>query len=222
VPGETEILAGSGRFEATRWSIVLSAQTPSDPRYLESWNELVRLYWRPVYLSIRHRWSKPVDEAKDLTQSFFARFFENRSVEAFAPHRGRFRTFLKAGLENFLRNSHRDAHRQKRLPPISGLDPEPTESANGGNLFDREWRRSLFERAIEELDSDVVRRYYLAQERPTYREIAEAAGLTESEVTNRLHEGRTRLRQIVRRLVREATHSEQDYLDEMRELFGAP
>jgi RNA polymerase sigma-70 factor (ECF subfamily) len=216
---ETDILAGRTRFEATRWSIIVSAQQPSSPRYMESWNELVQLYWRPVYRTIRYRWNKPVDEAKDLTQSFFATLFEGGSVQAFSPDRGRFRAFLKACLENFLRNNHRQS---KRLPVAIDM-ADDVAVTNSENLFDREWRRTLFERAMDQLQGpvlEVVRRYYFDPSEPTYRDIAAALNLSETDVTNYLHQGKEKLRQAVRRLVQEATHSEQDFENEMRELFG--
>lgn len=220
---DTDILAGRTQFEATRWSLIISAQEPSNPRYVESWNELARLYWRPVYRAIRYRWNKPVDEAKDLTQDFFAALFEDGVVRAFSPDRGRFRTFLKASLENFLRNDYR---RVRRAPPKISIDfVDDAAVTPTDDFFDREWRRTLFERAMDELHGpvlEVIKRYYFDPVKPTYREIASALGVSESDVTNFLHQGKLKLRQAVRRLVQEATRSEQDFEDEMKELFGAP
>ncbi len=214
--------AGPATFEPTRWSVVLTAQAPGDPKYLESWNELVTLYWRPVYRSIRFRWNKPVEEAKDLTQTFFAAMFDG-GMKSYSPERGRFRTFLRAALDNFLRNAKRDASRLKRAgAPVELVDDAviaPTD-----DLFEREWRRVLFERAIDELArserpvvADCFRRYYLHA--TTYREIAEAMGIRESDVTNHLHLAKAKLREIVRRLVRESCESDVEFDDEMRELF---
>lgn len=230
---ETEILPGSARFEPTRWSIILTVRSPGNPRYLESWNELVRLYWRPVYRSIRCRWNEPVESAKDLAQAFFAGMFESGALRRFEPERGRFRTFLKAALENFLRNARRDGLRLKRgggeAPlPLDFADEEPPAAATD-DLFEREWRRSVLEQAVDELGRDVrpevfaaFRAYFLDPARPTYREVADGLRMSESDVTNHLHLAKTRLREIVRRLVRESTENEREFEDEMRELFGAP
>ena len=220
---ETRILPGPGTFEPTRWSVVLKAQAPADPKYLESWNELVTLYWRPVYRSIRFRWNKPVEEAKDLTQGFFATMFDG-GMAGYSPDRGRFRTFLRAALDNFLKNAKRDAARLKRAgAPVELVDDRvvaPTE-----DLFEREWRRTIFERALDELAKEraeiyeCFRRAFLDPSRPTYQEVAKATGLKETDVTNHLHAAKIRMREIVRRLVRESCEGESEFEDEMRELF---
>jgi RNA polymerase sigma-70 factor (ECF subfamily) len=222
---ETRV-AGPASFEPTRWSLVLSAQAPGDPKYLESWDALVGLYWRPVYLAVRFRWNRPIEEAKDLTQAFFAEMFDG-GLRGYAPERGRFRTFLRAALDNFLRNARRDATRLKRggrAVPVELADDAVVAPAD--DLFEREWRRSLFERGLAELAArerpvlvDCFRRAYLDPARPTYREVAAALGIPETDVTNHLHAAKVAMRGIVRRLVRESCESDADFEDEMRELF---
>jgi RNA polymerase sigma factor (sigma-70 family) len=223
---ETRVPGPRG-FEPTRWSLVLGAQRPEDPAYLEHWEALVGLYWRPVYRSVRFRWNKPVEEAKDLTQAFFAALFDG-GIGTFRPERGRFRTFLRAALDNFLRNDLRDAKRLKRgggsVPVPLADDAVVTPSED---LFEREWRRSLFERALEELEARerpevtaCFRRYVLDPVQPTYREVAEALGIPETDVPNHLRSAKARLRDLVRRLVRESCESDAEFEDEMRELFG--
>jgi RNA polymerase sigma-70 factor (ECF subfamily) len=169
-----------------------------------------------------------VEEAKDLTQSFFAALFDG-GQRTFSPDRGRFRTFLKAALDNFLKNTRRDAMRLKRG---GGATAVPLEIADDGvvkptdDLFEREWRRSLFERALDELQRErppafeCFRRYFLDPSKPTYREVADAVGLSEFDVTNHLHWARGRMREIVRRLVRESCESDDEFRDELSELFG--
>ena len=231
---ETEILSGPARYEPTRWSLILSARTPGHPQYLESWNELLRLYWRPVYRTVRFRWNESVESAKDLTQSFFATAFEGEWVRQFKPERGRFRTFLKAALENFMRNVRRDSSRLKRgagAAPLSLDVIDTTEDGtprSGADLFEREWRRSLLEHAAEELQREarpdvfaVFSAYFFDPSRPTYRDVAARTGVSESDVTNHLHQAKEKMRQIVRRLVRESAESDRDFEDEMRALFGA-
>jgi RNA polymerase sigma-70 factor (ECF subfamily) len=227
---ETEILAGPAAYEPTRWSIILSAQAPSHPKFLDSWNDLVRLYWRPVYRAMRFSWNEPVEGAKDMTQAFFATLFEREWVRQFAPERGRFRTFLRAALDNFMKNARRDASRLKRGPvPISldAIAADDTTVAATDDLFEREWRRSLLERAIEDLARscrpEVVaafRAYHLDPSRPTYADVARALSINETDVTNHLHAARQELRAIVRRLVRESAETDADADHEMRELFG--
>lgn len=225
---ETRILQGRTRFEPTRWSIVLAARDPADPAHLESWNQLVAVYWRPVYRSIRHDWGKSVEEAKDLTQDFFSILFASKGFRHLELDRGRFRAYLKGALRHFMRNAARNSSRLKRggaaprIPlDLAGepeIDPAP-------DLFDREWRRTLFEAAIAELRTfpdlfEPFRRYHLDPDRPTYLDVARALGISETDVTNRLHQARARLRDIVRRLVRETSQTDDDFESEMRGLFG--
>src|SRR6188474_2776986 len=77
------------RFGTTHWSMVLKAGEGAD----EALIKLCRIYWPPLYAYIRRR-GHAVHEAQDLTQSFFAHILENRALEAVAPTKGRFRSFL--------------------------------------------------------------------------------------------------------------------------------
>ena len=220
-------IRGPAAFEPTRWSVVLGAQRPGDPRYLEHWDALVGIYWRPVYRSIRFRWSKPPEEAKDLTQAFFAALFDGGLRDP-NPERGRFRSYLRGALENFLRNANRDAGRLKRG---GGAIPVPLEDdavvAPGEDLFEREWKRSIFERALERLGSlespeavACFRRAYVDPVPRSYPEIARELGLPLTQVTNLLRAARVRMRDLVRAIVRESCETEEDFEREMRELFG--
>ena len=62
---------------------------------------------------MRRRGHSPAD-AEDLTQSYFARFFEKGYVRDFRPEAGRFRTFLRASVSHFLANEWDRSRAQKR------------------------------------------------------------------------------------------------------------
>src|SRR5205823_11574024 len=62
--------AGAIAFTTTHWSVVLEAQGES-PAAHEALENLCRTYWRPIYGFVRREGAKP-EEAKDLTQGFFA------------------------------------------------------------------------------------------------------------------------------------------------------
>jgi len=57
----------------------------------------------PLYAFIR-REGWPVEEAKDLTQGFFARWLERRDFEAARREKGRLRSYMLASLKHFLAN----------------------------------------------------------------------------------------------------------------------
>lgn len=63
-----------GKFETTRWSLVLRARgEPADAR--AALEILCRTYRAPVLAFVRSR-GYAADTAEDLTQAFFARFLE--------------------------------------------------------------------------------------------------------------------------------------------------
>jgi hypothetical protein len=63
-------------FTTTHWSVVLEAQGPS-PAAQAALEKLCRTYWRPIYGFVR-RQGAGSEEAKDLTQGFFALLLERR------------------------------------------------------------------------------------------------------------------------------------------------
>ena len=87
---------GRGAFTTTHWSVVLTAQGES-PEADKALEKLCRTYWWPIYSFIRRQGAGP-EEAKDLTQSFFALLFERRDLEAVRREKGRLRSFFFASL----------------------------------------------------------------------------------------------------------------------------
>ena len=69
--------SGPASFPTTRWSRILAARD-GDPDATEARGalaDLCRAYWYPLYAFIRRRGHDPED-ARDLTQEFFARLIE--------------------------------------------------------------------------------------------------------------------------------------------------
>src|SRR5438876_8838869 len=99
-------------FTTTHWSVVLKAQgrTPGAETALE---RLCRTYWRPIYGFVRRQGTKP-EEAKDLTQGFFALILERKDFQSVRQEKGRLRSFLLASLKHFMANERRDAAAIKR------------------------------------------------------------------------------------------------------------
>jgi len=79
-------------FATTHWSIVLEAQGES-PGAHEALENLCRTYWRPIYGFVRREGAKP-EEAKDLTQGFFALILERKDFQSVRQEKGRLRSFL--------------------------------------------------------------------------------------------------------------------------------
>src|SRR5437660_1288726 len=100
-------------FDSTHWSVVLRAGDSKGPQYAESLEKLCRAYWYPLYAFVRRNRRDP-EEARDLTQEFFAKLLEKKWLAQADPARGRFRTFLLAALKHFLANEWHRARTLKR------------------------------------------------------------------------------------------------------------
>ena len=101
-----------GRFETTRWSVVLRARGEAgDAR--AALEQLCRTYRPPVLAFVRFR-GYAADAAEDLTQAFFTRFLERAWYSSADPERGRFRTFLLTALKRFLIDADAEAATLKR------------------------------------------------------------------------------------------------------------
>src|SRR5512136_2978909 len=77
-------------FATTHWSVVLATADQDSPQAAAALEQLCRTYWYPLYVYVRRR-GYGVEDAQDLTQQFFAGFFEKKSFSVADPARGRFR-----------------------------------------------------------------------------------------------------------------------------------
>ena len=92
---DTGIGGPGGAFPATLQSVVLGARSEDPAERQRSFQALVAAYWKPVYKTIRLGWKRSNEDAKDLTQGFFARAMEKDFFTSYDPARARFRTFLR-------------------------------------------------------------------------------------------------------------------------------
>lgn len=128
--------------------------------------ELCELYWPPLYAFARRR-GHTIEEAQDLTQAFFARLLEKRTVEAADPERGRFRSFLLASFKHFAANERERHKAQKRgggrLPIALEFETaeadyaaEPADTLTPEALFERRWALGVIDRAMAMLRAECV------------------------------------------------------------------
>src|SRR5216110_2188919 len=92
-------------FRTTHWSVVLEAQGES-PAAHEALENLCRTYCRPIYGFVRREGAKP-EEAKDITQGFFALILERRDFQSVRQEKRRLRSFLLASPKHFMTNERR-------------------------------------------------------------------------------------------------------------------
>lgn len=152
---------GGSAFPDTRWTMILQAGREDDPAADEALAQLCRAYWYPLYAFVRRR-GYPADQARDLTQDFFAHLLENRRFAAADQERGRFRSFLLKSLQRFLADSADRDHAAKRgggivMVPLE-LDGAETKLARDlghdetpERLFEREWALALIARVAADL-----------------------------------------------------------------------
>lgn len=235
-PGETTIGGPMRDFPSTSWGLLRSARE-ADRRALE---RLIALYWKPAYFYLRAAGRRGVEEAKDLTQDFFARMLERRDWERLRPERGSFRGFLKRALRNFMTDAAR--RERARRPPdgtpllrFEDLDDRAPAPSDGDPevVFDREWERTVLEDSLRELQERLVRQgaaglfevfrlYCLEGEgRLTYAEVAGRLGLRESDVRKRLARCRAELREIVLGRVRAYAADDEEAREEYRRIVGS-
>ena len=109
----------------TRWSLIEESQDTSSSEFRTEMGVLCQKYWPPAYRFIRSYWSCGSEEAKNLCQAFFLKFYEKDFVQGMDVDKGRFRTFMCVALKRFLSKSYREMSSLIRKPsqgPILSMD----------------------------------------------------------------------------------------------------
>ena len=151
-------------FPPTRLSIVTRVRTVDEETRRVAHAALIDAYWKPIYKYLRLKWQLTPDQAADATQEFFLSVLEKDLIARYDASRARFRTYLRLCLDGFAANQLKANRRLKRGGHVSivPLDfttaegelvrIEPAAPADVDELFYREWVRSLFDRAVADLE----------------------------------------------------------------------
>lgn len=243
----TNYRSGGLAFPQTSHSTIRAVWSSDESERSCGFEALISAYWMPVYKYLRIRWQKSIDDAKDLTQAFFLAAMEKDFFRTFDPERARFRTFLRTCLDAYVSNHDKSAKRLKRggaveftfldfqdaenQIDIAGLQPSNSVEA----LFEMEWRRSVFNMALElfqtrsleqgrELQFKLFERYVLDGledgRRVKYEDLARQFGLSTTTVTNYLAAARRDFRRAVFDKLRELTVADDEFRREARTLLG--
>ena len=151
-------------FQSTLWSQVFAAGKLNSPNSKQALEELCRLYWLPIYAFLR-RWGQDREDARDLTQGFFAYLLERNAIAKPNPERGRFRSFLLGTLKNYVSNQQNWANAIKRggQHKLVSIDEEtaeglyahePATHATPDNIFEKRWAMAVVEEAMKRLRAD--------------------------------------------------------------------
>ena len=233
----------AGRFEPTRWSIVIAAGggAADEPRAHRALEHLCTAYWYPLYAFVRRQGHSPHD-AQDLTQEFFARLLARNFLGDADPAKGRFRSFLLGALKHFLSDEWDRARAQKRgggQQPLS-LDAtsaetryklEPADESSAEKIYERRWALALLHQVLKRLRDEFTRndkehvfeelKSALTGGKVAYAEIAARLDLKEGAARTAIHRLRTRYRDLLRAEIAETVASPEDVDAEMQHLFAA-
>jgi RNA polymerase sigma-70 factor (ECF subfamily) len=194
-----------------------------------------------VYAFVR-RQGYGAEEARDLTQGYFARLIERRGLKDVHPDLGRFRSFLLASVRHFLSNERDREAARKRAPTdgIVSLDAEaaegrylaePADALTPETVFERKWANTVFERTLARLRAEWIgdekkRRFRVlsgflsgSEPAPSYREIAAELGMTEDAVKVGVHRLRQRYGDLLRQEIADTVQDPGEVDDELRHLL---
>ena len=228
-------------FTTTRWSVVLEAQGPT-PAAQAALEKLCATYWRPIYGFIRRQGVGP-EEAKDLTQGFFALLLQRRDFDAVRKEKGRLRSYLLTSLKHFLTNERQRAMTIKRgegqrFVPLdqvcnderAGFEPADTSTAD--QIYERRWALALMNQVLVRLGEEYrtarnmvlfERLKALLTDEPdcaSQAQIANELGMTENAVNQAFHRLRERYRHLLREEIAHTVMAPGDIEDELRHLVS--
>ena len=239
--GQGGARGATASFGTTCWSLVLAAGASTSPQSRDALATLCQLYWYPIYAYVRRRGYR-AEEAAELTQAFFARVLEKKTVRDADPTRGRFRSYLLGAVKQFLANEWDWKHAQKRGggTNIVSLDAaetrysrEPAHEQSPERLFDRRWAAELLELVFAELREEYrePQRQRLferlkgcltgAETDDSYRELGAELGLSESAVKAAAYRLRRRYRELLRAQIARTVDGPGEVEQEIRDLFAA-
>ena len=238
------------QFPVTRWSLIDAVKSADPAEQARALDTLFAAYWKPVYKYVRLRWNQPAEDAQDLTQGFFAETLERELLTKYNPAKSKLRTYLRLCVDSFVMNTEKAARRQKRGGTTAhvALDFQAAEGELAGTtidassipspdsleeFFEKEWVRSLFSLAVEDLRKFCAERerdrtfrlfedYDLSGDAEiSYEKLAAEYSIQVTDVTNALSWARREFRRIALERLRELCGSEDEFHREARTVFGS-
>ena len=246
---QDDLPSGKDRFPLTRRSVIEAVRSIDAEERALALEALCAAYWKPVYKYVRWRWNRPGEAAQDLTQGFFAELLERELLDKFDSSKSWLRTYLRVCVDSFVMNEDKAGRRQKRGGNVLhvALDFASAEEEFGATtmdpalipspesleqFFEKEWVRSLFALAVEDLRELCVARerertFHLFEaydlegnEKLSYEQLSREYGISVTDVTNALAWARREFRRIALDRLRELCSSEEEFQREARAAFG--
>ncbi len=242
-------MAHGESFPVTRYSVLAAAGSANAEERSRALDILFSAYWKPIYKYLRLKYSQVPQDAQDLTQGFFAELLERELLSRFDPAKSRLRTYLRLCADSFALNEMKAASRKKRggefahvaldfsavedelraqtIDPASIASPESLD-----DFFEKEWIRSLFSSAVEDLKNlcesrgkqkafAIFESYDLdGEENISYADLAERHSMQVTDVNNQIALARREFRRITMERLRALSGSEEEFSREAKALFG--
>ena len=223
---DTDIGGPLHKFPITNHSAIVAARSDDEIVRRRAFDIILNSYWKPVYKYVRLKWQASNEDAKDLTQGFFANAFEKQYFASYDATKASFQTFLRTCLDGFVANERKADQRLKRGGGIdhyqldfAAAEDELAAHASGSTLtpedyFQREWMRSMFTIAVEvfrerctesgrQVHFQIFERYDLTDDDVSYASLAKEFDPTT--VNNYLAAARRDFRRIVLEKLRETS-----------------
>ena len=241
---DTDIGGPAHRFPVTNHSAIVNARSDDQLVRRRAFDTILASYWKPVYKYIRLKWHADNEDAKDLTQGFFASAFEKNYFATYDARKASFQTFLRTCLDGFVANERKAGQRLKRGGDMdhyqldfAAAEDELASHASSGlspeDYFHREWVRWMFTLAVESfrrhceesgrnLHFQLFERYDLSDDNRevSYVSLAKEFGIEPATVNNYLAAARRDFRRIVLEKLREITATDEEFRSEARSLLG--
>jgi DNA-directed RNA polymerase specialized sigma24 family protein len=243
---DTDIGGQHHRFPTTRHSAIVAAGSSDTQVRQRALETIVSSYWKPAYKYIRIKWQASNEDAKDLTQGFFATAIEKSYFAGYDAAKASFQTFFRTCLDRFIANQKKAEQRLKRGARADHLSLDfalaehelannmPAAGLSPDEFFHREWVRSLFSLAVDTLQNRYEEtgrqvRFRLFElydlqdstgPRISYASLADDFQLKTTDVTNYLAAARRDFRKILLEKLRELTGTEAEFQTEARALLG--
>jgi hypothetical protein len=244
---DTDIGGPLHKFPVTNHSAIIAARSEDQLVRRRAFDTILASYWKPVYKYIRLKWQAGNEDAKDLTQGFFANAFEKNHFANYDARKASFQTFLRTCLDGFVANERKAGKRLKRggdanhfqLDFLSAEDELAMQATQANDLnpeeyFHREWVRWMFTMSVEMLRErcqssgrnvhfQLFEAYDLNDDDATtvsYASLAKRFHLDATTVNNYLAATRRDFRRIVLDRLREITATDEEFRTEARSLLG--
>ena len=239
---DTDIGGPLHKFPVTNHSAIINARSDDQLVRRRAFDTILASYWKPAYKYIRLKWHADNEDAKDLTQGFFAGAFEKNYFANYDARKASFQTFLRTCLDGFVANERKAGRRLKRRGDLDHyqldfaaaedeLAAHASSSLSPEDYFHREWVRGMFTLAVDafrqrceasgrKLHFHLFERYDLSDEKVSYASLATDFNLDTATVNNYLAAARRDFRRLVLEKLREITATDEEFRTEARSLLG--